>query len=65
VIGQAVVKTIRRPSRGFRHHFFTDHEVRYDLECGHSVTLLRKAHTKGGGHPRDPKVLPCPVCGPA
>jgi hypothetical protein len=65
VLNWKEVKAIRRPSRGFHGHHFTDHHVQYELACGHSVTLLRKAHTKGGGHQRVPVELPCPVCGPA
>lgn len=65
VTGQAVVKTIRRYSRGYVDNPYEDRQVRYDLECGHSVVLLRKQ--LGRRSPvwqPDPKAMGCPVCGP-
>jgi len=64
VVGQATVKVSRRHSKGYFGRVYVDKLVRYDLSCGHQVTLLRKAHGKGGGNVRDPVSLACPVCGP-
>lgn len=64
VVDQALVREVPRHSRGFHGRVYHDRVVRYDLECGHSVTLFRKAHGKGGGKVHDPALIPCPVCGP-
>lgn len=66
IVRREHLRTILRPSKGFHGRRIDDHEWRFHLECGHSVTLLLK-RGRGGRKPMDPdktEALRCPVCRP-